>query len=447
MQPSAHIQAALDLLADAHLGARTRPMDKALAYYFKNRRYIGSKDKKNISELVYGFIRHKGLLDYATGKKVAGGRLLMLAYLRCVKNKSVRDIEALFDGERFSPEELSPEEQMFIENVKIPAPEELPFSARYNIPAWLEGELTSSLGDDLAPTLTAMLEEAPTDIRVNTLKTSRPKLLNMLKVEHKQKRLDETPNPTPFTPNGLRYKRRQGLFVLPSFKDGLFEVQDAGSQLLAALSPVKKGQYVIDMCAGAGGKTLALAAKMGNKGRILACDVAEQKLTELKRRLKRAGVDTVATATIKDERDSYLKRHKNKADVVFLDVPCSGSGTWRRNPDGKWHLTADKLNHLSTLQKSILASGARLVKNGGYVVYATCSVLAKENSHVVQEFTSKNPNFKAVPIADVWQQAQQAGSILPTSKCPVDSDALGLQLLPHIHKTDGFYVAVLKRIS
>lgn len=433
MHDSARLQAAMEILDDIHF--RDLPADRVMAGYFKNRRFIGSKDKKFIADTVYGLIRRRGELAWYLEQQKArpSTRNLLLSWLRIGRGMNLREITPLFGGHPHAAAALTSAEELLLKNLRAADVEKLPRHIRLNVPAWLEDELAQSLGDELEGALSEMKGEAPTDIRVNTLKTSREALLKRLKTEMKE----AVAQPTAYSPVGLRFDNRQALFTLPSFKDGLFEVQDEGSQLLALLAGAKPKEFVIDLCAGAGGKTLAMAALMQNKGRVLACDVVERKLEELKKRLKRAGVDTVMTRAIRDTRDPYLKRHRFKADRVLLDVPCSGSGTWRRNPDAKWRLTHERLRELNQTQAEILRGGAQLVREGGRVVYATCSILHRENGRQVDAFLRDNPHFKVVPIAQVWAEAG-----LP-EPCPVTTPYL--QLLPHLHQTDGFFVAVLEK--
>lgn len=433
MHDSARLQAAMEILDDIHF--RDLPADRVMAGYFKSRRFVGSKDKKAIADTVYGLIRRRGELAWylEQQKTRPSTRNLLLAWLRIGRGLNLREITPLFGGHPHAAAALTSSEEMLLKNLRATALEDLPRHIRLNVPAWIEGELEQSLGDELEGALSEMKGEAPTDIRVNTLKGNRESLQKRLSKELKEAKAQATK----YSPVGLRFDTRQALFTLPSFRDGLFEVQDEGSQLLALLTGAKPKEFVIDLCAGAGGKTLAMAAMMQNKGRVLACDVVERKLEELKKRLKRAGVDTVMHRAIRDTRDPYLKRHRFKADRVLLDVPCSGSGTWRRNPDAKWRLTHERLRELNQTQAEILRGGAQLVHEGGRVIYATCSILNRENGKQVDAFLRDNPQFKVVPIAKVWEEAG-----LP-APCPVETPYL--QLLPHLHQTDGFFVAVLEK--
>ena len=222
------------------------------------------------------------------------------------------------------------------------------------------------------------------------------------------------------------------------------EVQDEGSQLAAFLADAQPGQRVIDFCAGAGGKTLAIAAQMKNKGKILAFDVSEKRLTQMKPRLKRAGVDNVEIHVLSSESDSYLKRHKGTADRVFIDAPCSGSGTWRRNPDLKWRLTQTQLDELSEIQRRILDSAARLVKKGGRLIYVTCSMLQCENEQQLSGFLDRHPHFRVVKPEEIWNKDER---FFETQKIARLSDRDYFRTTPHQDGTDGFFAAILESIG
>jgi 16S rRNA (cytosine967-C5)-methyltransferase len=241
---------------------------------------------------------------------------------------------------------------------------------------------------------------------------------------------------TPHSPIGLRLTRRLALVQVNAWRNGLIEVQDEGSQLVAMLANVKPGMAVVDYCAGAGGKTLALAAAMENSGRLIACDVAEWRVDRAQDRLRRAGVHNVTRRVITGETDKWIKRNAGAFDRVLVDAPCSGSGTWRRNPDAKWHFTPQDLEEITASQATILKSAARLVKPGGRLIYATCSVFVEEDENQVTSFLAANDQFKAIPIPTVW--AENA-----TTPCPVPGP--WLRLSPLSHGTDGFFCAVMEK--
>ena len=438
MRYAAQIQAATEILID--LETNHRPADRVIAYYFNNNRYIGSKDKKIISEVVYGVLRHRGLIDWALERVGAPvkARTRVAAWLQLKGGE--KDLREIYSGEKYAPPKLWRTEKPVLDVVKEvnKNKKDMPAYARFGFPQWLEETLNDAYGADLPALMESLNTQAQTDLRTNTLKTT-PDDLTLRLAEEGYK-----VTPAPFVAQGLRLDDPKNLFQLPIFKEGLFEVQDAGSQLIATICGAEPGQKVTDFCAGAGGKTLALAATMANKGVLSAGDVIPQKLVELKKRLKRAGVDNAVLHEWSSETDQWVKRHKNTQDVVLLDVPCSGSGVWRRNPDAKWHLTPERLAELCDIQKNILESASRLVKKGGRLVYATCSILPQENMHQIESFISGENNFKIVPIEEVWAELAQKGYLkgsIPQG-C-VRSDTL--QLTPHKTQTDGFFITILER--
>jgi 16S rRNA (cytosine967-C5)-methyltransferase len=257
------------------------------------------------------------------------------------------------------------------------------------------------------------------DLRVNPVKTGREEAIKILAGEGIEA------EPTPLSPLGLRVKGRPALASTKAFQSGLVEIQDEGSQMLALLLDAHPGHQVVDFCAGAGGKTLAIAAMMQNKGRVIACDVLERRLERAAERFRRAGLFNIETRALSTERDPWVKRHKGKFDRVLVDAPCSGVGVWRRNPDARWRVLGPGLEELVPLQGSILESAARLVKPGGRLVYATCSLLTEENEGRVEKFLALHPEFTLVPYG------QDGGRYL--------------QLTPAVHNTDGFFGAVMVR--
>jgi len=428
MTPSARIQAAsqlLDQIFDAWNSEKRFPADKMLQQHFKENRYIGSKDRGAISELVYWILRHKATLEWWLDKyeqrksPEKDGRSFVIAALVLRREYSPQTLATLSkDGNYYSFAALTDSEQKLAEKlakVAVSYPD-MPEYARLNYPQWLGDLLRESFGDKLEAALLAMNEQAPTDLRVNTLKTTRDKLLANLNKEGFEC------TPTPLSPIGIRLARRAPIFTSEYFKQGHFEVQDEGSQMVALLLDAKAGERVIDFCAGAGGKTLAIAAMMENKGRILAWDISKKRLDQINLRLKRAGVNNVQVHVLESESDSFIKRHKASADRVLVDAPCSGSGTWRRNPDLKWRFTQKDLDEVVAVQRSVLQSASRLTKVGGRLVYATCSVFKCENESQVETFLKNNPHFKLT-----------------------DEDPY-LNLTPHENDVDGFFAAVLERL-
>ena len=311
-------------------------------------------------------------------------------------------------------------------------PEDLMELHRHNLPQWLVEPLKSQLGDDFWPLVDSLNAPAGLDMRVNTLKDKRADI---------QKELAKAglkTVATPYSPWGLRLADKSQLGKLGAFTRGAIEVQDEGSQLLALLVDAKRGEMVVDFCAGAGGKTLALGASMRNTGRLYAFDTSGHRLDALKPRLARSGLSNVHPVAIAHERDDRIKRLAGKIDRVLVDAPCSGLGTLRRNPDLKWRQTPKAVDELVAKQTAILQSAARLLKPGGRLVYATCSVLRQENEAIAEAFGAANPEFEALPAASVLTH-------LGIEHAEMLCSASYLRLWPHLHKTDGFFAAVWQK--
>ncbi len=438
MTPSARIQAAIEIMEHVQsiwMADRRAPVDALLAQYFKARRYIGSGDRGAVSDLVYYCLRHGGTLQWhieQCDRKVTPRRVVMVALLFKETPRSRQEIKALFDGSKYGPPVLVEQEETLLLRCseREMCPPDMPPAARYNYPDWMEGRLREAFGDELPQAMLAMNEQAPIDLRANLLKCrDRSDLILALDKD------GYFGTPTPVSPLGVRLTKRIAAFNTQAFKDGMFEMQDAGSQAAALLVEAKPGQKVIDFCAGAGGKTLAIAATMQNKGRILAWDTSASRLGQMGKRLARAGVNNVQTHVLRDESDPYLKRHFNTADWVLVDAPCSGSGTWRRNPDLKWRFTLDDLQEIKAVQMRILTSAARLVKPGGRLVYVTCSLFPDENFHMIKQFLGGNLTFRVEAPGKLWD------------KHLVARDGVGASLLlnPHKDGTDGFFAAILMK--
>ena len=426
MTPGSRVQSAIELLESIYASWQSEkrfPADKLLEHYFKSHRYIGSKDRAYIGELVYWCLRHKASLEWWLAEKLKSpvhGRAIVLTALMLRGDYTVSELDAISQDSKYALPRLTAAEKIRCESINpvggVAAAQDLRQIAqdpalalrapqdyqRLNYPQWMDAMLHESLGAEFEEAMLALNEQAPTDLRVNTLKTSRELLQRDLSIEG-----FETMT-TPLSPIGLRLSKRGPVFTSAAFKLGHFEVQDEGSQAVALLVDAKPGMKVIDFCAGAGGKTLAIAAQMKNKGRILAWDNSEKRLDQIKPRLKRAGVDNVQAHVIESEHDAFIKRHKGTADRVLVDAPCSGSGTWRRNPDLKWRFTARDLQEVMAMQQSILQSAARLVKPGGKLIYATCSILKDENERQVAEFLKNGSNFAVVCGEKMWNKKPAA---------------------------------------
>lgn len=395
----------------------TGPADGILSRYFREHPRLGGRERGCIAEAVYGLLRNKSI--YASfaesGVGPAMRRLSLLGLVDAV------GLDALGG--------LSEEEVQWLQRVTEIDREHLALNLRSNMPDWLWQKLLHVHGEEQALVLAQALNQpAPLDLRVNTLKANRDEVIA---------KLAEAPiiaEPTPYAATGLRVLKKPSIQNLPLFKDGSIEVQDEGSQLLAQLVGAKRGEMVADFCAGAGGKTLALGAMMRNTGRLYAFDISEKRLSKLKPRLARSGLSNVHPVVIAHERDAKIKRLAGKLDRVLVDAPCSGLGTLRRNPDVKWRQNPEGIAELNQKQASILDSAARLVKSGGRLVYATCSILDEENEGIVQQFLDAHPDFTLVPASEILREQK------------IDL-AMGdyFKLFPHLHQADGFFAAVLQR--
>ncbi|HVJ55699.1 MAG TPA: RsmB/NOP family class I SAM-dependent RNA methyltransferase [Aliidongia sp.] len=434
MTPGARIQAAIELVTE--IGTGRGAADDVVGGYFRRHRFAGSKDRGAISEQIYAVLRRRAAIDWYLARVAPGEmptpRRRVFAALLLVLEWRPEEIDRACDGDRFRPVPLDRYERDILQALagKTIEHPDMPRAVRFNFPAWLEKTLGDVFGPRLGAEMAAMNGSAPLDLRVNHLKSNRADARRSLADE------GVSAVPTPFSPTGLRVYERIPLATLEIFKAGAIEVQDEGSQLAALMARVKPGMRVVDFCAGAGGKTLALAAEMRNKGHLVACDISEARLQRSGQRLRRAGVSNVERRALTTERDKWVKHHAESFDRVFVDAPCTGTGTWRRNPDAKWRLTQQDLDELTALQARILESAARLVKPGGRLVYATCSLLPAENDAQIEAFLASHAEFVLVPVGTVWQEAIG-------EPCP-EPGAM-LHLTPARHGTDGFFVAVLER--
>lgn len=467
MTPGARIAAAVDILSAIDGGGR--PADDIAADYFRRRRYIGAKDRAQVSAHVYAVLRHRAAIDWwiarvtpelgscagrdpsssllgrgpmdprlrgeptsVTEAPAAKARSRMIAALPLIDGWTPEDVAASFDGDRFRPAPLSPAEQRLARalagrTLTHPA---MPRAVASGLPDWLLPHLEAVYGRRLEDEMAALNLPAPLDLRVNALKTDRDGARRALAAE------GIVAEPTPWSPLGLRLRQRAPLAGTSAFKDGLVEVQDEGSQLAALLADARPGMRVVDFCAGAGGKTLALAAQMRNRGKLVACDTAAWRLERAGKRLRRAGINNVERRALSGERDLWVKRHAASFDRVLVDAPCLGIGSWRRNPDGKWRATPQDLAELVVRQRDILQSAARLVRPGGRLTYVTCSLLREENEAQAEGFLAASPDFALYPAAHAW--AETVGS-----RSPGGDDYL--RLTPARHGTDGFFVAQFAR--
>ena len=408
----AHAEAVL-----AQLLRFDHPADAVVSRYFREHRELGHADRGFVAETVFAVLRRQRSLTARCGELVTPRRLL-LAALAVVRGWSLRE---------FAPV-LKAAEEPWLAEVKAFQDERLPPAVRDDMPDWLHALLVAQYGEENVPRLVrAMNQAAPLDLRANTLKTGRDDLRAALAAD------GIVAEPTPYSPIGLRLRDKPALAKHPLFLGGHFEVQDEGSQLLGALLEARRGEMVVDFCAGAGGKTLLIGAQMRNTGRLYAFDVSDKRLSNLKPRLARSGLSNVHPVRIEHERDAKVKRLAGKMDRVLVDAPCSGLGTLRRNPDLKWRQDETAVAELNAKQTAILAAAATLVRPGGRLVYATCSLLTAENEAVVQDFLAKHPDFCLRPASEIL------------AKQGITLDGEMLRLLPHLHDTDAFFAAVLER--
>jgi 16S rRNA (cytosine967-C5)-methyltransferase len=430
MRDSARIQSAIELLQK--MKESRIPMDNTLRDYMKNRRYIGSKDRKYIVELVYDVVRSTARLGWWLAKLEVEDtpRARVITYLM-LTSMSVHDISIRFVDENHCTGVLTLDEAKMVEALegKKLSTTEMPETARVECPDWAEEDLRKLFGNDFAKNLEAMLEPAQIDLRVNTVK---------LDVERAQDSLAkdgvETTR-TPYAPHGLRCISKPYMSATKAFHRGFVEIQDEGSQLIAHICNVKPGMRVLDFCAGGGGKTLGLAANMSGKGIIFATDNSTRRLEKGRRRYKKADVHNIEVRSLEDEKNrKWLRRQKDAMDVVLVDAPCSSSGTWRRNPDLRWNWYGPTLEEIIILQAEILDRVADKVKFGGRLVYATCSLFACENEDQINKFLEKHSNYKLLNVSKIWPEG---------TECPVSGEYLRLN--PKDHGTDGFFTAVLER--
>jgi 16S rRNA (cytosine967-C5)-methyltransferase len=397
-----------------------QPADAVVSATFRGQRQLGVRERHTLAETVYAVLRRR-LLYQHLAQSGSGPMERRLAVLGWAGDAS------------FLKSALDAGEQQWLAKVQAIDVQSLAPKLRHNLPDWIAQPLQAQLGDEGFWALVKSLDRpAPLDLRVNTLKTKREAVQQALSAAGIEAQ------PTPYSPWGLRVQGKPALQKLEVFTQGEVEVQDEGSQLLALLTGASRGQMVADFCAGAGGKTLALGAMMRNTGRLYAFDVSGHRLDALKPRLARSGLSNVYPAQIAHERDDRIKRLAGKLDAVLVDAPCSGLGTLRRNPDLKWRQSPQALAELTAKQAAILESAARLLKPGGRLVYATCSLLQNENEDVCEAFTQSQNNFESVSVLDTLQDAKvTSGDTLTSSG--------NLRLWPHLHATDGFFASVWRR--
>lgn len=398
------------------------PADAVVARRFRENRSLGPRERATLSDTVYATLRERLKFEWLA-RSGSGSKWRRLAILG-------------FPGDRdFLKSALSEPEKVWLDTCAKVREDEWLAPHRHNLPDWLAEALRAQVGADFDALAASLLGAAPLDLRVNLLKTKREAALAALRDAGLKAEA------TPHSPLGIRLQGKPPLAKVPVFANGDVEVQDEGSQLLALLLDAKRGEMVVDFCAGAGGKTLAIGAAMRNSGRLYAFDTSGHRLDGLKPRLARSGLSNVHPVAIAHERDERIKRLAGKIDRVLVDAPCSGLGTLRRSPDLKWRQTPQSVAAQASLQQAILASAARLLKPGGRLVYATCSLLRDENEAVAEAFGTAHPDF----------EPENAAALLAAAKVPAAESLCApeggrfLRLWPHRHGTDGFFAAVWRK--
>ncbi len=428
MTPAARLAASIEILGGV-LGSN-QAADRLLTQWQRGNRYAGSKDRRAIAEMVYAALREQGLRRWRLA--AAEAPLTPRGLLMADPAQPLAHWQALCDGSRYGPPRLSDEETAAL--ARLPDVAEAPLWARVNLPPELAELCEARFGADTEAELAALNGRAPLDLRINSLRTTRANVLEQLAAEGIEAA------PTPYSPLGIRLAQQGRLETHPLYLNGLVEPQDEAAQLAALLLGARPNETVVDLCAGAGGKTLALAAQMKNRGRLIAADLDFRRLERLKPRLARAGIDIVETMA-GAKLPAMLEALEGKADRVFVDVPCSGSGTWRRNPETRWRFGPAALEELQAAQRGLLAQGLRLLKPGGRLVYATCSILPLENDAQVDwalessDQGGLHADVTEISLAQAWAEA------LSTS-CPLAGSRLALT--PLRHGTDGFFAAILQ---
>jgi 16S rRNA (cytosine967-C5)-methyltransferase len=400
------------------------PADAIVSRFFRDNRGLGPRERATLAETVYTVLRKKQLFDHLapSGSGPKERRLAILGF---------------YGPGDFLRSALTDQEKNWLDQCEQVKPDDLMERHRHNLPEWLVQPIKDQVGAGFWPLMESLNRGAGLDLRVNDFKAKRADV---------QKELAQAgikAVATPYSPWGLRIAGKPALNKMDAFVRGDFEVQDEGSQLLAMLLDAKRGEMVVDFCAGAGGKTLAIGAAMRSTGRLYAFDTSAHRLDSFKPRMARSGLSNVHPAAIAHERDDRVKRLAGKIDRVLVDAPCTGLGTLRRNPDLKWRQNLQSVEEMAVKQAAILQSAARLVKSGGRLVYATCSVLPQENEAIVEAFSAANPDFAVLEVGEVLTglKVAQAQSLCNGGV----NGTLYLRLWPHLHATDGFFAAVWQK--
>ena len=437
MIPSARLQAAIDVLDEvlSQVKSGGRASDDAIRTYFRTRRYAGSKDRRAVGELVYGILRDFERTKWALGEGEHDSRAYFITHLALSNTLD----ETLFTGEGHGPSALGEgEKELALKATSLGEP---PLQARTNCPTWLLSMMEDRFKGIVEDELMALNERAPLDLRINTQKFTQGKALDLFLNEHFERSV------TNHSPQGVRLPKSPTVTNLKAYSEGFFEVQDEAAQIASLLTGVKPGNTVIDLCAGGGGKSLAMANIMENKGVIHAFDINEKRLKSLGERAKRASAKIVKFQHIEGfdkiaERSKELDKFNGKADVVVLDVPCSGTGTWRRSPELRLRLTEERLTGVVATQKRLMKEGAKLLKPGGRLIYMTCSILEAENEAQIATFLKTREPWRLMGAQKMWVEVLGRSKLKNATLNPKC-----LQLTPYANGTDGFFVGIIRKPS
>ena len=438
MKPAARLEAAIYLLEK--ISTERRPADDIVRGWIKARRFIGGTDRRNLRERIYGILRRRMHLNWHIENAGFNPtvRMEVIADVVLVDGLNPAD---LFDGSTHSPKPLNNDEQALAlklvgKSLEDPA---MPAHVLVEMPEWITTSLKSFYGERFMEETQAMNKPAPMDLRVNLARVTREQAMQSLRKD------GVVTNIIDLSPAGIRLEAHSDISRTKAFRTGLIEVQDAGSQVLSFLTGVKAGMAVVDYCAGAGGKTLALADRLGlqggGKSRLVACDNNNDRLARMDRRLDRAKISKLVERHVIDDDKKWESENHETFDRVLVDAPCSGSGTWRRHPEQKNRVTAELVLELTATQDQILERAAKLVKPGGRLVYATCSMLQQENEDRVAKFLEAHKDYKVINWLDAWNEA------MPKTPPPKATDEQFLRLSPAMHDSDGFFVSIMTKAS
>lgn len=434
MTPAARLAAAASILDSIAQGRQ--PAEAVLKAWGTANRYAGSKDRKAIADRVYKVLRARGRLVWAMGGR-EDGRALVIGSLSLIDALSLEEIEALHAGDGYGPRPLSKQERA---RLTAAGEGELPGWVASGLPEFVVEDFKATFGDRWAEEARALMApRAPIDLRVNGL------IATVAEVEAELREAGLSPEPTPYSTFGLRLASEPppNVQAQDAFKQGRIEIQDEGSQIVSWLAGAGPGMTVVDYCAGGGGKTLALAQVMQAQGTLVGCDVVQKRLDNIRPRLTRAGV--AADLCLLGQNGGGIEDLNGQADLVFVDAPCSGSGTWRRRPEDAWRLTPDEVERLHALQVRILSQASQLVKPGGRLVYVTCSMLSRENEASAAAFEAAHSEFRPLPVASALSGAGLTATAAETLVARADGHRL--RMSPAATRTDGFFVALYERAA